>query len=341
VAALCSKDTAVTTAALATATRLIDVVRQQAKDGSLLPIIESLSKLTPFLDDAAWVECNNGTYHTINRRVGLPAPVRRRINKGVAATLDLTAQADEVTTSIADKAIVDSKLIKLNGPEYRARAVAGHMMGMVQQAETDLLVGSIASDADGIDGIETRLNATTNTPGGNQIKLVDAAPSGSDQASILLIGWAAHGVHCIYPKGLPGGINHRDFGENPTYGSDGTNTYPAFMDWFEWDYGLAVEDFRYCARAANIDTSAISYTVRNVITAMIALAHRCLVDDASARWAFYMPRFLAEYLQQQAINAVSTSTLKIEEIAGRKVTTVMGFPVRVADEMTITESIVA
>ena len=45
-----------TTANLNTATRMIDIVRQQAPDGSLYPIIEQLSKLTPFLQDAAFLD---------------------------------------------------------------------------------------------------------------------------------------------------------------------------------------------------------------------------------------------------------------------------------------------
>jgi len=322
---------------------LDQIVRQQAPNGSLYPIIESLSKLTPALQTITWSECNNGTYHRINRRKGLPAPIRRRINKGVPGTTSDTQQVDETTTMLADKSIIDATEIRMNGPEIRAREVAGHMMGLEQQVETDLLVGSVGTDPDGIDGIETRLNATTNTPAGNQIVKVDASPSGSDQASVILAGFGDHAVHGIYPRGpdMVAGVLHKDYGEVSNGGSDGTNTFPAFVDYFEWHHGLAVEDYRYLARACNIDTSAVLVTGSNVINAMRTLIHRVLSTDNSVKWAFFLPRFLAEILDQQAINATVASTLKVEDIGGVRVTTFFKIPVYTADLMSIAEAIVS
>lgn len=320
---------------------LADVIREQAPNGTLYPIVQSMSKLCPILDDIYWVECNNGTFHRIDRQTALPSPSRRRVNSGIATVKDETNQVDEVTTQIATKIAVDEDVIRLGGPAFLARRVAAHMMGHVQQAEADFLTGSLASDADGFDGIETRLSATTNTPAGNQVILVDAAAAGSDQGSALLLGWGAHGVHGIYPKGFPAGINHQDFGLQPDAISDGTNSAPGYLHTFKWDYGLAVEDYRYCARAANIDSSAISATGTNIITALITLFHRCLTADQSVRWAYYLPRRYAEFLHQQARSGVSNSTLKIEEIGGKKVTTFLGIPVRTADLLGIAESVVS
>jgi hypothetical protein len=286
---------------------IADIVRQQAPNGGLLPIIEALSKLTPALQTITWSQANNGTFHRINRRTALPAPIRRRINKGVPATVSGTQQVDEVTTMLADKSVIDATLIRMNGPESRAREVAAHMMGLEQQVESDLLIGSIGTDPDGIDGIETRLNATTNVPAGNQVIKVDAAPAGSDQFSILLAGFADHGVHGIYPAGpdMVAGVLHNDFGLVSNGGSDGTNTFPAFVDYFEWHHGLAVEDWRYIARAANLDSGAILPTNTNIIDAMTTLFHRCLTTDGSARWAYFIPRFGAEMLHKQARNATT------------------------------------
>jgi hypothetical protein len=322
---------------------LADIVRQEAPNGGLLPIIESLSKLTPALQTITWTAANNGTYHRMNRRTALPAPIRRRINKGVPATVSGTQQVDEVTTMLADKSVIDATLIRMNGPESRAREVAAHMMGLEQQVESDLLVGSIGTDPDGIDGLETRLSATTNVPGGNQVVKVDAAPAGSDQFSVLLVGFADHGVHGIYPSGpdMVAGVLHKDYGEVSNGGSDGTNTFPAFVDYFEWHHGLAVEDFRYVARAANIDSSAILATGNNLLGAMRTLRHRVLIEDQSAKWAYFIPRFGAEMLDNQAVNATGNSTLSIDNISGKPIQTFGGIPVYTADLLSIAESIVA
>lgn len=329
---------AVTVANATTNPTIADLIRQRAPNGSLMPIVESMSKLTPFLQDATFIKCNFNGFHRVNRRNALPAPVRRRINKGVPGTKSGTQQVDEVTTKLSDKSTIDvAEIAMMGGPEYRAREVAGHMMGFEQQVESDLLTGSIGADPDGIDGIETRLSATTNVPAGNQLIKVDAAPTGSDQASIILAGWAPHGVHAIYPDGAPGGLNHKDYGEVANGGSDGTNTFPAYIDWFEWDHGLAIEDYRYVARASNIDTGNILSTGSNILDAMITLFHRCLTADGSARWGYYMPRFIAELLHKQARNNTTQSTLRIEEIGGQRITTFLGIPCRTADLMTIAE----
>lgn len=322
---------------------LADIVRQKAPNGGLMPIIESLSKLTPALQTITWTQANNGTFHRINRRTALPAPIRRRINKGVPATVSGTQQVDEVTTMLADKSVIDATLIRMNGPESRAREVAAHMMGLEQQVESDLLIGSIGTDPDGIDGIETRLNATTNTPGGNQVVKVDGSPSGSDQFSVLLVGFGDHAVHGIYPAGpeMVAGVLHNDFGLVSNGGSDGTNTFPAFVDYFEWHHGLAIEDFRYVARAANIDSSAILATGNNLLGAMRTLRHRVLIEDQSVRWAYFLPRFGAEMLDNQAVNATGNSTLSIDNISGKPIQSFGGIPVYTADIMTIAESIVA
>jgi hypothetical protein len=332
---------AVTAANSITNPTLLDAVRQKAPGGSLMPIVESLSVLCPALQDITMMEANNGTFHRVNRRTALPAPVRRRINQGVAATKSDTQQVDEVTTELADKSVIDQEIIDRNGPEYRAREVAGHMMGLEQKVEGDILNGSIGSDPDGIDGLLTRLSATTNTPAGNQIAKIDAGPVGSDQMSILLVGWAPHGVHGIYPTGYPGGIKHQDFGLVSNGGSDGTNTFPAWVDWFTWHHGIVVEDYRYLARACNIDSSAITVSGTNAITPLITLYYRCLTADKSARWAYYVPRTLGEMLHQQARTGVTNSTLTIETIAGQPVTKAMGIPIRIAEKMTAAESIVA
>jgi hypothetical protein len=151
------------------------------------------------------------------------------------------------------------------------------------------------------------LSATTNTPAGNQIVKVDASPSGSDQMSILLVGFGAARRARHLPDRLPmvGGVKHQDFGLVSNGGSDGTNTFPAWVDWFTWHHGIAVEDYRYLARACNIDSSAITVSGTNAIT-LITLYHRCLTADKSARWAYYVPRFLGEMLHQQAAHGRRT-----------------------------------
>jgi hypothetical protein len=76
---------------------LYDVIRQKAPGGGLLPIVESLTRQRPFLQDAVWLPCNNGTFHRVNSRTALPAPSYVGINEGVPPTKSTTDQVDEAT----------------------------------------------------------------------------------------------------------------------------------------------------------------------------------------------------------------------------------------------------
>ena len=49
-----------------------------------------------------------------------------------------------------------------------------------------------------------------------------------------------------------GGVKHTDMGDQVTKDSGGTNEFRAFVDFFDWHWGLAVEDYRYVCRVANV-----------------------------------------------------------------------------------------
>lgn len=326
---------------------LFDALREKSPGGAALRLIESMRLRIPLMNFVTWQECNSGLYHRISRQRALPAPVRRRTNQGVAATVGHTQQVDEVTTQLADKAVVDEDVVQLSGPVYRMNQVQMHTMAMHQKFESDLIYGSIGSDPDGIDGLIMRLGgsstfvvatAQASAPGGGQIIDVDgAAASGSDQASILLIGFAPHGVHAIYPGGMSNFLDHKDYGLQEQGGTDGTNTFPAYVDWWKWNYGLAVEDYEYVARACNIDMSAISNTGTNIIDALIDLRHKCRTEDASARWVFVAPADVTNKLDHQARSGTTNSTLSIREFEGIPCVSAFGYPILTCDKMLTTE----
>ncbi|WP_362917249.1 phage major capsid protein, partial [Bordetella bronchiseptica] len=56
------------------------------------------------------------------------------------------------------------------------------------------------------------------------------------------------------------------------------------------------------------------------------------------RPAFYMPRKVRSFLRRQITNKVATSTLTMEEIAGKKVVAFDGIPCRRTDALLLTEA---
>ena len=321
---------------------LLDVIRQQGPDGSLLPIVESLTKLRPFLADATWIEANNGTFHRVNNRNSLPSPTYRWPNQGTLATKPREQQVDETTSLLSDRSQIDSSLIRMNGPEYRVRKIAGHLQGLMNQVEGDVFYSSVKTTPNQFHGLAPRFDAAAGTPAGNQVIKVDSAASGSDNMSMFLIGWGPQAVHMIYPRNTSGGIIHKDLGELMV--DDGTGTgaqFPAFIDWFDWYPGLAVEDYRYVSRGCNISLHNLVYTNTEIVDASIDLLHQVQWMDKTVRWAYYAPRAVVKFLHHQAVNAVKTSTLRLDNIAGEgPIVMLNGIPLRMTDGMLITEGVV-
>ena len=51
---------------------LIDVYKQEDKNGDSVAVIEMLMEMNPILDDAMAIECNSGAKHLHTVRAGLP-----------------------------------------------------------------------------------------------------------------------------------------------------------------------------------------------------------------------------------------------------------------------------
>jgi hypothetical protein len=276
------------TAALsATNPNLADAYRERSPKGGLLPLVKALEQLYPFVKDATYIECNDGTRHKILSENMLPVPTYRGYNEGVAASKDKTQVVAEVTAMAASLSKIDVDLVKLNGPEYRARRVAAQMRGQLFDLESKAFYSSAKTSPKQFHGLFPRLDATTNTPAGNQVLKIDAAPVGSDQHSIALLGWGPESVFMTYPQGSAAGIEHEDMGEQLTKDAGGTNEFRAYVDWVQMTAGFAVANYRYVARACNIDGSALSTTGTNILDALDALYDQVEYEDTSVRWVYY------------------------------------------------------
>lgn len=329
-------------AALSTANpSLVDAYRERAPNGGLLNLVKTLEQRYPFVKDATWIECNDGTQHKSLSETALPTPTYRGYNEGIAPQHDNGQVVADVTAMAATMSKIDVDLVKLNGPEFRTRRVAAQMRGQLFDLESKSFYSSTKTSPKQFHGILPRLDSTTGTPAGNQVLKIDASPSGSDQMSIVLLGWGQEAVHMVYPQGSAAGIEHDDLGVQVTKDAGGTNEFRAYVDWVQVSAGIAVENYRYVARACNIDKSALAKNGTNAIEALIELLYAVEYQDQSVRWVYYAPRYLAKYLHHQARTGVTNATLTIEQIEGKPVVMANGFPIRVSDGLTVAEAIVS
>jgi hypothetical protein len=321
---------------------LLDLVKRQDPNGAQAKIIEVLTSRNPMLEDMAWREGNLTTGHRVTSRTSLPSPTWRRINEGVGVTKSTTGQVDESCGMMEGYSAVDAELVRLNGGAgFRATEDAAFIQAFNNELATGVIYHSTHTAPEKIQGLAARYSSTT-CAAKSQIVLSDAAADGSDNTSVWCVCWGEGGVYGIVPKGMPGGLQHKDLGELAWDASDSTAAAPkkfqAFVSHWQMRAGLVVEDWRQAARVGNIDVAKLvsdAATGSDLVDSMIRAYHK-IGNPNAGRMCWYVNRTVATYLHLQAL-AKSNSTITVETIAGKPVTTFLGAPVRTTDAITDAE----
>ena len=104
--------------------------------------------------------------------------------------------------------------------------------------------------------------------------VLDGGGTANTNASIWLVTWGPKQIHALFPKGTQAGLKHEDFGKG--WGLDGSTPQmqlPVYRDYISWKLGLAVHDWRYAVRCANIDVPTIigGTSTFNIINALVKM----------------------------------------------------------------------
>lgn len=329
----------------ATHPTLLDVAKRLDPDGKVAAIVELLNQSNEVLDDAVWLECNDGTGHKTTVRTGLPAPTWRRIYQFVQPTKSTTAQVRDNTGMLEAYAEVDKALADLNGntAAFRLSEDSAFIEGMNQEQADTIFHGNEGTEPEAFTGLGPRYNSLSAANGQN---IVNAAGD-SDRTSIWLVGWGPNSVHCLYPKGSKAGLTVEDKGQvtidSLGNGVASAGRMEAYRTHYRWDSGLSVRDWRYVVRIANIDQAALTSDAASgakLIDLMTQALER-IESLSNVRPAFYMNRTLRSILRRQIVSKVVGSTLTMEQVAGKFVTHFDGVPVRRVDKLVSGESAVA
>lgn len=317
--------------------------------GKIATVAEVLSQKNQIIDVALWKEGNLTTGHRTSVRTALPTPTWRMINQGVAPTASSSAQIDFQCGMLEDRSHVDVELANLNGNvnAYRFSEGKAHMEAMSQEMAQTMIYGSAASPNEFV-GLANYYTSTSENSGEN-IELCGG--SGSDQTSIYLVGFGENSIYGIFPKGSQAGLQHRDLGEDDVNDADG-NPYRAYKDLYTWKGGLAVEDWRFGARIANIEVSDLkALTGTQAITASTSIIKKMTtiidhIPDLNACEPYFLAnRTVASYLRLIAMER-SSSVVTLEKATnqfGKDITmlTVHGIPVKINDAITNAESAIS
>jgi hypothetical protein len=316
---------------------LLDVSKQFSEDGTPLPLAELLTQMNPMLDDVPWYEANSTTGHRISARAGLPEATWRKLNGGTKPSKSTFQDVTESFGMLTSLGTVDKKLAEMstNIAQFRVNENAGHIEAINQKLAQCLFYGDTNVDPEKFVGLSPRFDSLS-AKNGSQI--IDASGTDTDLFSIWLVGWGPNSVFGVYPKGTQAGLVHKDYGEELIDDGSG-GKYPALRDWFEFDAGIAVKDWRNIVRIANIEVSALTKDASagaDLIDLMVQALEQLNNQDA-VRPVFYMPRVARSFLRRQITNKDNV-WLSMDEVAGRKTVAFDGVPVRRSDALLSTES---
>jgi hypothetical protein len=109
--------------ALGTSFTLAELIRREDPNGKLAQLVDVLSETNAILDDAIFIECNNGTYHEDTRTATEPSGDERAYNEGVAAEAGVTEKVTEPTCMLDGLSEIDAALLRHSPNELAARVM--------------------------------------------------------------------------------------------------------------------------------------------------------------------------------------------------------------------------
>lgn len=334
------------------ALNLADIAKRMNPDDSIADVIELLNQTNDVLDDMLWMEGNLPVGHRVTVRTGLPVPAWRLLNGGVAPSKSTTAQLDEQCGLLEAFSQVDVDVAKLAGDVQAVRLseAKAFIEGINQTMIQTLFYGDTSVNPERFLGLAPRFNAISGATNG--VNVLSAAGSGSDNTSVWLVAWGDQSITGIYPKGSTAGLFHEDIGIETVTASTGIagSLLRAYRDHWQWKCGIALKDWRYVCRIANIDVSDLVGSTGTQNAQQLLFLMSRAIDRipffGGVKPVFYMNRTVFSLLRVQALQK-SNAALAITPALKQFGTPVegglqfMGIPIRRVDQILNTEATVS
>jgi len=322
---------------------LADFAKRTDPGGKIDTVVELLNQTNEVLDDMTFVEGNLPTGHKLTIRTGLPSATWRQLNYGVIPSKSRTAQVTDTCGMLEAYAEVDKALADLNGntAEFRMSEDRAFLEAMNQSMASTLFYGNTATNPERFLGLAPRYAVSSSTSTDIGYNIVKGGGS-STNTSIWLVCWDPNAIFGIVPKGSKAGFQVQDLGEQTV--SDGNSGYyQAYRTHYKWDIGICVKDWRYAVRIANIDTSALKKDASSGadLINLMTQAIEQLPTSTIGRPVFYCNRVIKSYLRQQIVSKVASSSLTMDQVAGKPVLAFDGIPVKRCDQIVNSETTVS
>lgn len=331
---------------------LLDIAKRTDPDGDVPVIAELLSQRNEILADMAWKEGNLATGTRNTMRTGLPQSYWKIPNTGTNSSKSTTTQIDEACGILESWSVIDYDIAELNGQvsKYRLSEAEAFIESMEQQFAGALFYGDTTVNPERITGFAPRYGAINGAV--NAQNILNAGGGGSTNTSVWLVCWGDNTVYGIFPRGSHAGLYHKDFGERiiQTSTTLGQGYLHAYVDKWQWKCGLAIKDWRFVIRCANISVpDLVNGSGTQGAQQLIKLMSRML--DRSPNFmgvkpVFYMNRTTYSMLRIQALDK-SQNAIGIKEGLDQFGNVVKGMldfqgvPIRRCDQILNTESAIS
>ncbi len=326
---------------------LSDFAQRLDPDGSIPDIAELLNEKNEVLNDMLWVEGNLPTGMRTTQRTGLPNVAFRQLNTGVTPSKSTVGQVDDACCILEGWSVLDEKLAKLNGnvEALRLSEAKPFLEAMNQQFVATLFYGNTSVNPERFLGFSPRYGAIS---GATNAQNILSGAGASNNLSIWLIGWGEDSICGIFPKGTLAGLTHEDFGlqtvQTAAAGAAVGMTsgfMRAYQDRFVWEPGLAVRDWRYAVRVANIQVSSLvnNSSPANLITLMSRALDR-IPSLKGCMPVWYMNRTAYSFLRLQGLSN-STNAVTVQPALNQFENGFEGVPIRRCDQLLNTEATIS
>ena len=334
---------------------LADIGRRMDPAGKIADMAELMSQCNELGPNIPLVEGNLTTGHVVTMRTALPQGTFRRFNSGVGYTKSSSAQLTFGMAMLDAYSQIDKKLADLGGntAANREKEDIAHMQGLGQQWIATWLYGNAWTSPEQFSGLATYYSSLTAQ---NGVNIINAGGTGSSNTSIWILGLGAQTIYEIYPKGTKAGLQFENKGDVVPAYDPSSRRYEAYTSYFSRNGGIAIEDWRYALRIANIDVTTAGlagptpYDIfAGISKALVRLptagkmVSGITTTDAPARAApavrlgIYVDRTAREYMDLQAIRDRNV-LLRPEDYAGKPIVNFRNAPIGVVDQILDTEA---
>lgn len=321
-------------------------------------IAELLNQANEQVYDATWMEGDLPLGTQVTQRTALPTVYTALINQPTQVSRGQTAQFQETAAIIRGWQETDLKLLNLQGDKgaFLFQEMKAQTEAMTELWSLNFWYGNPANDPTQYLGLAPRYAALSGYS--NSQNVINGGGSSNVNTSLWLVTHSPTATTMFFPRGGSSGIERTEFPNGVVYGSAGVGTtrLAVYQCQYEWTSGMALHDWRWTARLANIDSTNLKNQTgaTDLTEGMIDLITRMPSGGNPAfttgnptsslatpgKQAFYCNRTVRAALEKQALQKASNQ-LTVQDWFGRKILHFRDIPIRNSDQITNAESTIS